>query len=86
MAAQDLDTLFPLPSLPPSALSPIPGPGVTRESAEALVRLLKENHTRFHCYFNDKGYHKWVKVQYSTTGPSSLFSVTCRTISLLLSF
>ena len=57
---QDLNVLFPLPSLPPSVLSPSPTPGTTRDSAEALVRLLKENHVKFHCFFNDRGFHKCV--------------------------
>ncbi|KAF8590606.1 hypothetical protein K439DRAFT_1611983 [Ramaria rubella] len=54
---QDLDILFPLPSTPPSPLSPTARAGATHESAQALVRLLKENHVKFHCFFNDRGFH-----------------------------
>jgi len=55
---EDLSLLFPIPSRAPSVLSPIAPPGVNREAADELVRLLKENHVRFHGFFNDKGFHK----------------------------
>ncbi|KAF8522286.1 hypothetical protein BU17DRAFT_44855 [Hysterangium stoloniferum] len=54
---QDLDLLFPLPTRPPSVLSPSTPLGITQESARALVRLLKENHVKFHCFFNDTRFH-----------------------------
>ncbi|HEV7737446.1 MAG TPA: hypothetical protein VGO47_08775 [Chlamydiales bacterium] len=55
-----LDLLFPPPlARPASVLSPAPPPGITAESTAELVRLLKENHVQFHCFFNDKGFHKY---------------------------
>jgi len=47
----ELDKVFPLPSRAPSVLSPSAPPGVNREAAEELVRLLKENHVKYHCFF-----------------------------------
>ena len=58
----DLDVLFPLPSPPPSTLSPSATPGITHEAAETLVHLLKENHVKYHCFFNDMGFHKCVRI------------------------
>lgn len=61
---ETLDALFPLP--PPFAAmkgknhSILPAPGQTADSAQALVELLKENHKRYHIYFNDMGFHKYV--------------------------
>ncbi|OCH85387.1 hypothetical protein OBBRIDRAFT_798234 [Obba rivulosa] len=55
-----LDKLFPVPSPPPSALSPQRLPGITHESGVAVSNLLKENHKRFHIFFNDKGFHNHI--------------------------
>ncbi|KZT63363.1 hypothetical protein DAEQUDRAFT_719501 [Daedalea quercina L-15889] len=52
-----LDALFPLPSLPPPVLSPQRLPGVSHESSSAVATLLKDNHARWHIFFNDKGFH-----------------------------
>ena len=52
----DLETLFPLPSEAPS--TPARLPGITRESSEALVKELKDNHVKCHAFFNDRGFHK----------------------------
>ncbi|KAG8701175.1 hypothetical protein FRC08_004242, partial [Ceratobasidium sp. 394] len=55
-----LDKLFPAPSFAsafttPSA--PTPNAGITPESTAALQRLLKENHQRFHTFFNTQRFH-----------------------------
>ena len=55
-----LDTFFPLPSEAPSSQSPVRLPGITRESSEALVKVLKDDHVKWHAFFNDKGFHKCV--------------------------
>lgn len=56
-----LDALFPLPFTqpsPPNAPSRLPG--VTYKSSQALARALQDNHTKWHIFFNDKGFHKYV--------------------------
>ena len=57
-----LDALFPAPPNKHSLFPSVPGqlPGQTKESTDALLRLLKENHDRWHIFFNDKGFHKCV--------------------------
>ncbi|OCH85390.1 hypothetical protein OBBRIDRAFT_739946 [Obba rivulosa] len=52
-----LSLLFPIPSTGPSPLSPIRIPGATNESNDALLRILKEDYRRWHCFFNDEGMH-----------------------------
>ncbi|EMD35908.1 hypothetical protein CERSUDRAFT_52660 [Gelatoporia subvermispora B] len=41
----------------PSLLSPARLPGITRESNDALVKILKDDYRRWHCFFNDEGMH-----------------------------
>ncbi|KAL6310289.1 hypothetical protein BKA93DRAFT_721631 [Sparassis latifolia] len=53
----NLDAQFPAPSPPPSPLSPGRWPGMSEESTLALRNLLKENHTKWHIFFNDLHYH-----------------------------
>ncbi|KAG8769651.1 hypothetical protein FRC12_004828 [Ceratobasidium sp. 428] len=74
-----LDKLFPAPSFAsaftnPSA--PTPNAGITAESSATLQRLLKENHKRFHIYFNDRGFHNHLThhlfAAYSIGAPSSV--------------
>lgn len=55
-----LEQLFPVPSLPQSALSPSHFPGVSSESTGKLQGVLKDNHTKWHIFFNEKRFHKWV--------------------------
>ncbi|KAF9235893.1 hypothetical protein BU15DRAFT_64445 [Melanogaster broomeanus] len=57
---QNLDTLFPVPSLPPSPLSPQRLPGSTLESLAALQHVLKDNHNRYHIFFNYTRFHNHV--------------------------
>jgi hypothetical protein len=53
-----LEQLFPVPSLPQSSLSPSHFPGVSPESTEKLQSILKDNHTKWHIFFNEKRFHK----------------------------
>ncbi|KAF9230922.1 hypothetical protein BU15DRAFT_83025 [Melanogaster broomeanus] len=54
---QELDALFPVPSLPPSPLSPQRFPGSSLESVAALQHVLKDNHNRYHIFFNYVRFH-----------------------------
>lgn len=38
-------------------LIPTPWPGITPESSKRVAELLRENHVKFHCFFNDEGFH-----------------------------
>lgn len=52
-----LERLFPAPSFASAFTSrsaPTPNAGITPESTETLRKLLKENHQRFHVFFNEK--------------------------------
>ncbi|KAG6908240.1 hypothetical protein DXG01_005633 [Tephrocybe rancida] len=51
--------LFPVPSSPPSTLVPKRWPGISLESTATLREVLKDNHERWHIFFNDSGYHKY---------------------------
>lgn len=55
-------SLFPLPSRPEPVWgqTPYPLPGVTAESSETLKELMNQNSERFHIYFNDRGFRKYV--------------------------
>lgn len=55
---ETLNVLFPLPVQTGTSFSPNQSPGVTAEASIALVALLKDNHDRFHIFFNDRGFHK----------------------------
>ncbi|KAG8215387.1 hypothetical protein J3R82DRAFT_8988 [Butyriboletus roseoflavus] len=57
---QKLDELFPAPSLPPSQLSPQRLPGANLESLAALRDVLKDNHQRYHIYFNHLHFHNHI--------------------------
>lgn len=53
--------LFPLPSfVPPLTNIPVPRtwPGITTASTAAVQALLKENHEKYHVFFNERGFHK----------------------------
>ncbi|KAG8706831.1 hypothetical protein FRC09_002178 [Ceratobasidium sp. 395] len=74
-----LDKLFPAPSFASAFTSPsapTPNAGITAESTATLQRLLKENHKRFHIYFNDRGFHNHLThhlfAAYSIGAPSSV--------------
>ena len=55
-----LDFLFPTPSAPPSPLSPSHGSGISPQSTGALQKVLKDNHERWHIFFNERHFHKFV--------------------------
>ncbi|KAF8623272.1 hypothetical protein AX17_007478 [Amanita inopinata Kibby_2008] len=64
MEPSTMDKLFPIPSTPwprrPS-ITPAFWPGATPKTSEALTKILKENHERWHCFFNrEAGYHNHV--------------------------
>ncbi|KAI0085240.1 hypothetical protein BDY19DRAFT_896974 [Irpex rosettiformis] len=61
---QQLDALFPHPGnvdIPNTAAKRVPGPvrqaGWTDESTQQARELLKDNHRRWHIFFNDKHFH-----------------------------
>lgn len=64
---EQLNALFPHPGdadLPNVVARRVPGPvrqaGWTDESTHAVLTLLKENHHRWHIFFNDQLFHKCV--------------------------
>ncbi|KAF9235892.1 hypothetical protein BU15DRAFT_64444 [Melanogaster broomeanus] len=71
-----LDTFFPVPALPPSPLSPQRLPGSSLESLAALQHVLKDNHSRYHIFFNYTWHHNHVTHRalaiYASGGSASL--------------
>lgn len=59
---ETLKALFPLPSAAPRNIrfTPAPLPGLTFDSAQAVLEDLKDNHRKRHIFFNDKHFHKSV--------------------------
>ena len=64
---QQLDAQFPHPGnvdIPNTAAKRVPGPvrqaGWTDESTDQVRELLRDNHRRWHIFFNDKLFHKFV--------------------------
>ncbi|KAG2131324.1 hypothetical protein DEU56DRAFT_455247 [Suillus clintonianus] len=57
---RDLDALFPSPSSPPSVLSPPRYPGISPEAVAALTYVLKDNHTKYHIFFNNIKFHNHI--------------------------
>lgn len=64
---EQLDARFPKPAFLPSSVvpSPVRKAGWTYESTKAVLECLKNNHLRFHCFFNDNGFHKYVLRPYA---------------------
>jgi hypothetical protein len=58
-ANKDLEQLIPIPSVSNIPQAPTPWPGVTAESASTVAALLRENHVKYHCFFNNDGFHKY---------------------------
>ncbi|KAG0051208.1 hypothetical protein BGZ83_003993 [Gryganskiella cystojenkinii] len=54
-AAIVANTLF-TPQIPSKSIS-LALPGITRQARETVAELLKENHYKNHCFFNDRGFH-----------------------------
>ncbi|KAF9919494.1 hypothetical protein FBU30_010961 [Linnemannia zychae] len=45
-----------VPQIPSKNIS-LALPGITREARETVADLLEQNHTKFHIFFNEKGFH-----------------------------
>ncbi|KAI6030050.1 hypothetical protein EDC04DRAFT_2605570 [Pisolithus marmoratus] len=60
MNGLDIESLFPPPSVPPSALSPQRLPGTSIESLAAFQYVLKDNHKRWHIFLNDLKFHNHI--------------------------
>ena len=61
--SEQLKALFPTPDpdFPtPVVPNPTRQPGWTHESTEALLNCLRDNHHRWHIFFNEKKFHKCV--------------------------
>ncbi|KAG1775843.1 hypothetical protein EV702DRAFT_1113344 [Suillus placidus] len=56
----ELDVLFPSPSSPLDVLSPPRYPGASPEAVAALAFVLKDNHTKYHIFYDDKRVHNHV--------------------------
>ncbi|RPD56815.1 hypothetical protein L226DRAFT_469036 [Lentinus tigrinus ALCF2SS1-7] len=54
---ETLNTLFPVPSPAPSQQAPTRFPGIAPDSVAALQRTLKDNHVKWHIFFNFKRFH-----------------------------
>ena len=61
-----LTTLFPTPGLAPSVLSPTRFQGVSPESSTALQTVLKDNHVKWHIFFNEQRFHKCVSFPFTS--------------------
>ena len=59
---EQLNLRFPKPisPLPTVVTNPTRHAGWSHESTKAVLDCLKDNHHRFHIFFNDKGFHKCV--------------------------
>ncbi|KLO05053.1 hypothetical protein SCHPADRAFT_839823 [Schizopora paradoxa] len=53
---EQLSILFPAP-LPPPSHTPTRVFGISSQSTDVLLKLLKENHEKFHIFFNARGMH-----------------------------
>ena len=58
--ASEFDFLFPTPAAPPNLAAVARLSGITPQTVEALKRVLKDNHERWHIFFNDRRFHKYV--------------------------
>lgn len=64
---------FPTPSLAPSRLSPPRFPGISPRSTEKLKEVLQDNHKRWHIFFNDARFIKYVLLIHPLSGPADAF-------------
>ncbi|KAI6013234.1 hypothetical protein EDC04DRAFT_2759390 [Pisolithus marmoratus] len=76
MNGLDIESLFPPPSVPPSALSPQRLPGASIESLAALQYVLKDNYQRWHIFLNDLKFHNSYHAQSSSSVCSGWERVT----------
>lgn len=59
--AEQLTTLFPTPHtdvVSAVVRTPTRYPGWSSESVRALLECMRDNHHRFHIFFNERGFHK----------------------------
>lgn len=54
--ATHIDRNLFLPQLPSNKLT-FATPGITSESRDAVAQLLQKAHIKYHCFFNEKGFH-----------------------------
>jgi hypothetical protein len=52
--------LFQTPQQPLASICPQHWPGIDAESTDMLLKVLEDNHSRWHVFFNYKGFHKCV--------------------------
>ncbi|KAK0475757.1 hypothetical protein IW261DRAFT_1492712 [Armillaria novae-zelandiae] len=52
--------LFPAPSSAASSLTPVFLPGADADSTLAMQRVLRDNHDKWHIFFNDRGFHNHI--------------------------
>lgn len=45
-----------IPQIPSKNIS-LALPGITRQARETVAEVLEENHRKYHCFFNEKGFH-----------------------------
>ncbi|GJJ75007.1 hypothetical protein EMPS_07365 [Entomortierella parvispora] len=45
-----------IPQIPSKNIS-LALPGITRQARETVAELVEENHVKYHCFFNEKGFH-----------------------------
>lgn len=56
---EQLAALFPPPPLaPPVSFAPSKLVGITHESTESVLELLKTNHKKWHIFVNEMKFHK----------------------------
>lgn len=55
--------LFQTPQPPLSSTCPQRWPGIDAESTKMLLKVLEDNHSRWHIFFNYKGFHKCAPFQ-----------------------
>lgn len=60
MSTKLLDFLFPAPPLSLSRRTQVFYPGTNAASTVALRKILKDNHAKWHVFFNEKRFHKYV--------------------------
>ncbi len=55
---ETLNKLFPVPASAPSVQAPARFPGTTLQTTATLQETLKDNHVKWHIFFNYKHFHK----------------------------
>lgn len=61
-SSNNLNEVFSIHAMAQQAPSLVPPrqPGITPDSAKAILELLEDNHRKRHIFFNDKKFHKYV--------------------------